>query len=151
MEASGVETYGNLVDELARRDGYAVERRDKATTIVEFDMGRGRHQTVWVRYQGEDADGNYLVTMSSAVLKLRTGEKLDVERANYLLRENAKLAHGAWAIDEGVDENDEYDYLVMTETRFAQTLEPQELIESVIAVAELADAMENVLTGRDIF
>lgn len=151
MGVSGTEAYSGLIAKIASQAGYEVQKKDDATAIVEFDMGRGRHQTVWIRYLGEDADGNYLLTISSAALKLRAGEKLDIERANYLLRENAKIAHGAWAIDEGIDENDAYDYLVMTETRIAQTLDPAELIASVMAVAELSDAMENVLTGRDVF
>ena len=114
-------------------------------TLV-FDMGSGRSQRVWVRALGTDAAENLIIGFFSPVLQLPTDEMLGQKAANELLRENAKLAHGAWAIQNTTDG----EYLVATDTQIAQTMDHQEFEASVRALAATADAKEREL-GADVF
>ena len=84
MGASGVSTFSNLIESLAGTAEFDVQKKGEATAVVEFDMGKGRKQSVWIRYLGSDRRGNSIVTISSASMKLRSGEKLDGERADRL-------------------------------------------------------------------
>ncbi|MBI1881283.1 MAG: hypothetical protein HYR94_24140, partial [Chloroflexi bacterium] len=75
------------------------------------------------------------------------GQWLPQQLANDLLRQNAQMMHGSWAIDK--IEGD--DYLVVFDTQIAETLDTQEFAASVKAAAILADEMEQDLAARDSF
>jgi hypothetical protein len=79
-------------------------------------------------------------------MKMGAGQYLPQKKANDLLRQNAKLLHGAWAI-ENIEGDD---YLVIFDTQIAQTMDTEEFAASVKAAAFLADEMEREL-GRDGF
>lgn len=143
----GSKSYTDLIKEIAGMAGYSVEKKDDSTTSVTFNPDGKRHQIVLISFVGKDLHGNSILSITSTALTLSKGEKLSEKRADYLLRENARLAHGAWAIRE--EEKD--DQLVMTDTQIVETLELEELVASILSVASLSDAMENKMTGEDSF
>ena len=149
MESSkGTRTkYVDLIEKLTKVSGYSVEKKDESTAIVDFVTDEDRHQSVLISYAGKDMHGNSILTITSTAITLPKGERLSEKKADYLLRENAKLAHGAWAIQEG----DDGDLLVMSDTQIAETLESEELIASILSVAALSDALENKMTGEDVY
>ena len=137
---------GEFLTQLAEKAGLKIEDSGPENATLVFYMGSGRSQRVWVRALGTDAAKNLIVGFFSPVLQLPTGEMLGQKAANELLRENATLAHGAWAIQNTNDG----EYLVATDTQIAQTMDHQEFEASVRGLAATADAKEREL-GADVF
>lgn len=138
--------FEQLISRMVREAGLAAERRGPELFVVRFDMGGGRFQRVFIRPMGQTGAGHLIVGFISPALKMPPEQMLGQKTANALLRENAKLSYGAWAIEQ-VDGDD---YLVALETQIAQTMQPDEFTASVHAVSRLADAMEKRL-GVDAF
>lgn len=114
--------------------------------IVPYDLGEGRSQNTFVRPLGRTGAGHNILSFFSPCLKMPTGQELGAKTANDLLRRNAKIPHGAWAIDT----IDGADYLGVIETHIAQTMQPEEFAAACVVVAKLADDMEKTL-GTDSF
>ncbi|MBI5208616.1 MAG: hypothetical protein HY927_01425 [Elusimicrobia bacterium] len=138
--------FADYIEQLAKKAGMVVNKTNPDLVVIPFDMGGGRHQNVFVRPMGKTGDGNVIIGFFSPALKMPSGQMLGQKSANDLLRENAKLAHGAWAIEK--IEND--DYLVVYDTQIAQTMEAEEFKASAYALSSIADEMEKRL-GADSF
>lgn len=99
----------------------------------------GRHQDVFVVPSDHKTEQRLLVIYSLCA----PVQKSFFENA---LRLNAELSHAGIAIREIDGES----YFVMQNTYPRGTADPQEVRESVLEIAEQADIIEKVLTGKDI-
>jgi hypothetical protein len=139
-------SFAEFVERIAARTGLVVKKHNPSLVIIPFDMGRGRKQNVWVKPIGLDHMGNLIIGFSSPALQMPTGQMLSQETANKLLRQNANLPYGAWAIEK----SEGGEFLIVFDTQIAQTMQPQEFEASVRTLAQAADAMEKEL-GVDVF
>lgn len=112
-----------------------------------FEMDDDRSQMVIINGV-ETNDGNEVVTIQSAVLKLEglPNQMLGGDMAKKLLRENSQMALAKWSIDETQDGK----YLVATSNWYLETLDAEEFYRAVRVVAGAADEMESTL-GVDNF
>jgi hypothetical protein len=115
-----------------------------------FEMDDDRSQMVIINGV-ETNDGNEVVTIQSAVLKLEglPNQMLGGDMAKKLLRENSQMALAKWSIDETQDGK----YLVATSNWYLDTLDTldaEEFYRAVRVVAGAADEMESTL-GVDNF
>jgi len=138
--------FTEFLDRVASRAGLKIAERGPVSVTLLFSMEGGRSQKVWVTALGKDPDGNLIVGFFSPVLQIPAGAMLGQKSANELLRDNAHLSHGAWAIQKVRDE----EFLVAYDTQIAQTMDPAEFKASVCALAAIADAKEKEL-GQDVF
>jgi hypothetical protein len=139
--------FPNWVEAIAAMAEFDFQKLGENLVAITCQLNGGRSQTVWVSPIGRDRFKNTVITIASPALKLgAAGRSLPKEQANNLLRHNAKLCHGAWAIQN--IEGD--DYLVMYDTQIAETMDTMEFATSVKDTAALADAMEKKL-GKDQF
>jgi len=139
-------SFADFVEQVAAKAGLKVEKRNPSLIVVPYNMGGDRHQSVYVRPLGMTANKSLIIGFSSPALKMPAGQQLGQKTANDLLRENAKLPHGAWAIESIEDA----EYLVAFDTQIAQTMDPIEFKASAGALADIADSMEQKL-GTDNF
>ena len=139
-------SFAEFVEKIAAEAGLKVIKRSHTLVIVLFNMGEGRKQNVFVKPLGLDNKGNLVIGFSSPAFQMPTAQMLSQDVANDLLRRNATLAYGSWAIArEG-----ENDYLVVRDTQLAHTMQPQEFEATVRSLSQAADAMEKTL-GVDLF
>lgn len=136
-------TFSDFITQIAAQAGIPVRWESDSRVSVLCNLPRERRQTVYIDFLGEDAQKNILVGFYSPVIKLPPNQMLGQKMANDLLRENANLPHGAWAI---LKLNDG-EYLVACDTQIAQHMQPQELSASVSTLAFTADEKEKILTG----
>ena len=135
------------IEAIAGMAGLKLEKLSQTLVAIRCHLNENRTQVVWVSPLGRDQFGNTIIGVSSSASKLGTrGRHLSQKMANSLLRQNATLAHGAWAIQN--IEGD--DYLVMMDTQIAETMDTPEFAASVKTTAALADEMEQQL-GQDNF
>jgi hypothetical protein len=134
--------FPDWIEAIAAMAGLKLEKLGETLVAVRCEMAEGRTQIVWISPLGKDRFHNTIIGISSPALKLgSTGRCLSQQQANDLLRQNAKMPHGAWAI-ENIEGDD---YLVMFDTQIAETMDAQEFAASVKATALLADTMEKRL------
>ncbi len=127
--------------------GFALQKLSDNLAVITCRLNGGRSQTVWISAMGQDRYHNTIIRISSPAMKMGSaGRLLSQKQANDLLRHNATLCHGAWAIEtlEGDD------YLVIFDTHIAGTMDTVEFATSVKDTAALADTMEKKL-GKDQF
>ena len=115
-------SFGDFITQVATRAGLKISERGPSSVTLLFDLGGGRKQKVWVRSRGTSRDGKLIVGFFSPALQIPAGAMLGQKAANELLRENVKLAHGAWAIEKAGNE----ECLVAFDTQIAQTMQPEE-------------------------
>jgi hypothetical protein len=139
--------FADWIEYIAAKAGLATQQLSERLVVIQCPLGQGRMQTVWISPVGQDPLKNTIISISSPALKMGTGQWLSQQLANDLLRQNARMMHGSWAIDKV--EGD--DYLVVFDTQIAETLDTQEFAASVRAAAILADEMERDLASRDNF
>ncbi|MDD5630327.1 MAG: hypothetical protein PHU21_14780 [Elusimicrobia bacterium] len=144
-QAGGV-PFAQFIENVAAAAKLKVQVKTPELVVIPWDLGEGRSQNTFVRLMGQTAGGDRVIAFFSPALKLAPGQELGQKTCNQLLRRNAALAHGAWAIAR----IDCEDYLVVQDTQTAQTMEPSEFHASAIAVARTADEMERQL-GADVF
>jgi hypothetical protein len=106
----------------------------------------GRSQTVFIHSQTNKFLGIELREISSAALE--SDGPFDARTTNLLLRDNAELFHGDWSIH--LNEDSSKHFAVFSMTGLA-SLEPDPLSSIIQCVAEVADDMENRLSGLDEF
>ncbi len=138
--------FPDWIETIATMAGFKIQKLSRSLVVIKYKLPRERTQTVWVSPVGKDPLGNTIISISSPAIKMGAGQYLSQKKANDLLRQNAKLLHGAWAI-ENIEGDD---YLAMFDTLIAQTMDTKEFAASVKAVAFLADEMEREL-DRDGF
>ncbi len=135
------------IEAIAAMGGFKLEKLSETLVAIRYKLHTGRYQTVWISPAGKDPLGNTIITISSPAMKMGAGYLLDRKQANQLLRQNAKLMHGAWAIAN--IEGD--DFLILFDTQIAETMDTKELTASIKSTAFLADEMERELKGTDKF
>ncbi len=138
--------FPNWIEGIANLAGFEVQKVCETLVAIRCDLPEGRTQTVWVRHVGKDPLDNTIVSISSPAMKMGRGQFLSQKQANDLLRQNTRLYHSAWAI-ENVEGDD---YLVMFDTQIAETMDTQEFAASVRVTAVMADDLEAQM-GRDNF
>ena len=127
------------IESIAAMAGFKLQKLSDTLVVITCNLNGGRSQIVWVSAMGKDRFNNTVVSIASPALKLgHVGRYLSQKEANNLLRHNAALCHGAWAIQN--IEGD--DYLVMFDTQIAETMDTTEFATSVKDTAALADALE---------
>ncbi|MCP4628909.1 MAG: hypothetical protein GY850_36185, partial [bacterium] len=138
--------FPDWIETIATMAGFKIQKLSRSLVVIKYKLPRERTQTVWINPIGKDPLGNTIIGISSPAIKMGAGQYLPQKKANDLLRQNAKLLHGAWVI-ENIEGDD---YLAMFDTQIAQTIDTKEFAASVKAVAFLADEMEREL-DRDGF
>lgn len=146
VQPGGGVTFVQFIQGVAAAAKLNVQVKSPELLVVPWDFGEGRAQNTFVRFVGETGNGDRIISFFSPSLKLAAGQELGQKTCNEILRKNASLAHGAWAIVR-IDSDD---YLGVIDTQTAQTMEPTEFYASAIAVAKVADDMEKQL-GTDVF
>jgi hypothetical protein len=138
-------SFSEFLQRVAGRAGLKIMQREPTGVTLAFGFEDGRSQKVWVRAVGHDGAGNLIIGFFSPVLQLPAGVMLGQKAANELLRENAQLAHGAWAIHQ-VEQGE---FLVAFDTQIAQTIDPEEFEATVRGLAAMADSKEQEMEKDD--
>ncbi len=146
VESGSSVSFTDFIVSVAAKANLKVRVAAPDLVIVPYDLGEGRSQNTFVRPMGKTGAGHLIVGFFSPCLKMVPDQELGAKTCNDLLRRNAKLPHGAWAIDR-VDGSD---YLGVADTQIAQTMQPEEFAASCFVTAKLADDMEKTL-GTDAF
>jgi hypothetical protein len=123
-----------------------LQKLSETLVVVRSELAGGKAQIVWISPVGKDRFDNTIISIASPAMKMGAGRYLSQKQANDLLRQNAKLPHGAWAI-ENIEGDD---YLVVFDTQIAETMDAQEFAASVRATAIMANELERQ-SGRDEF
>jgi hypothetical protein len=113
---------------------------------VLVQLNNGRSQTVFIHSATNKFLGIELREISSAALE--SEGSFDARITNLLLRDNAELVHGDWSIHLNEDSSKHFAVFSMTAVALI-TAEP--LWSIIECVAEVADEMENRLSGLDEF
>lgn len=109
------------------------------TMTLGVSVGPLRNQHVHVDFDGQDSAGNDLMSVSTSC------GVANLQHAVMLLRYNAQIVHGAFAI-ENVDGTD---MLVLRANLLADTADALEITRTVTAIAWQADQFEEQLYGGD--
>lgn len=99
-----------------------------------------RQQSVHIRFDRQDADGNALIALQSYC------GLPDQNKFKLCLEENEALSYGAI----GIGKLGEQDYFVVTENQLAQTTDHQELRTAILQVAAKGDRLEKRLSAKDL-
>lgn len=134
------------IESIAAMSGLKIEKVSKSLVVVRCELSAGRSQIVWISPVGKDPHDNTIISIASPAKKMGAGQLLSQKKTNDLLRQNSKLLHGAWAI-ENIEGDD---YLAVFDTQIAQSMDNQEFAASVRATATLAAEMENSM-GKNGF
>lgn len=119
--------------------------------MVKFNMGDGRSQTVYIEHTGKTFDGQDCVTFMSPCKVLKKerilGGGLNKNQVMDLLRRNAKLHFGSFALETFEGRND---VLVVMSSQIVETMDVEEFKTHVSFVAYAADEYEREC-GQDVF
>ncbi len=107
---------------------------------VRLKLPKGRQQTVHVRFDRQDAEGNQLIALQS-YCGADNAELYDVA-----LEENSQYSYGALGLGAlgGTPMFAVYDH------QLAETADPPEITHALMHIAQKADQMEDLLTGADV-
>lgn len=135
-----------FIQAMAAKCKLNVQAKGPDMVMVPWDFGEGRAQNTFIRPLGQTGAGHLIIGFFSPCLKIATGEEIEWKAALEMLRKNARMPHGAWAIASVQGE----EYLGVQDTQIAQTMQPDEFYASAIVVAKLADDYEKQ-SGKDVF
>lgn len=107
---------------------------------IRLQLPKGRQQTVHIRFDRQDPEGNQLISLLSYC-----GAD-NPELYTLALEENSDYSCGAM----GLDTLGEAQMFVVCENQLADTAEVQLLQQAILQVAQKADQMEALLTGADV-
>ena len=113
---------------------------------VLVQLKEGRSQTVFINSATNKFLGIELREISSAALD--SDGPFDARTTNLLLRDNSEMVHGDWSIH--VNEDSSRHFAIFSMTGLA-SLAPDPLSSIIQCVAEVADEMEQRLSGLDQF
>jgi len=122
--------------------GYVVD--DEGDYRLQFSVGDGRSQVAWVA-SGTAKVGDLEVRDLWSIAYRSTGQ-VPQEMANGLLQANAQQTLGAWQVQRSGEE-----YLVVFSAPVDVKTDAKTLALALDAVTKTADAMEQALTGGDVF
>lgn len=138
-------TFEQFIKDVASKAKLNVQVKGPDMVVVPWDLAEGRKQNTFVRPLGTTGMG-LVISFFSPTRKIVSGSELDLAACLDLLRKNARIPHGAWAIASVMGE----EYLGVQDTQLAHTMQPDEFYASALAVARLADELEQKL-GGDVF
>jgi len=139
--------FEDFIVELAKKANINIASKEPGQVTINYTLDNGRHQRVWIKpFLNDNLKHLLLFAIHSPALTMPKGQQLGKETANMILRRNSTLPQGAWAIEEGKNE----DYLVVMHVLIANYVSPQEFLEAVEWAAILADDMEKTF-GQDNF
>ncbi|OYW20687.1 MAG: hypothetical protein B7Z55_06905 [Planctomycetales bacterium 12-60-4] len=133
------EDLGSLLSEAFRGHQGITWSRTGDNYRVELEFSSGRHQTVFVE-PSQHAAADRLLTITSICAR---ADAAYYERA---LRLNSDFQHGALALREIQGQS----YFVMLDSYPRSTVDAEEIRRSVLEVAHHADAVELLITDRDV-
>lgn len=141
-------TFADAIEKMCGEIGFNIGRQNDDVATVSFDMGDDRDQTVWITPMGTNPDDELVISITSPALNMSDMPDimLGQKTANNLLRENAQLFTGSWAVEELGEDT----YLVAVDTQIMSTCDPEELRASILTVAHMADNLEKQM-GVDNF
>jgi hypothetical protein len=128
----------SLVRQVADASGWSM-RQSGDHWEVTVPVGSLRKQTVRVRFDRTDPDGQSLISFSTVC-----GPATE-QNAMALLRYNAQMAHGAFAVESG----EAGEATVIAANQLADTADPLEITRTITALAWQADQVEAKLLGSD--
>lgn len=138
--------FTTFIQGLAAKVNLTVQVKGPDMVMVPWDFGGGRLQNTYIRPMGQTGAGHFIVGFFSPCMKIATGAEIELKTALDLLRKNARMPHGSWAIASV--QGDEY--LGVQDTQIAQTMQPEEFHASAVVVAKVADDFEKA-SGKDLF
>ncbi len=124
--------------QLCQASGWELQEVGEQWSLT-IPIGPLRKQIVHADFDARDDSGNALISFWSSC------GAIDPRHALMLLRYNAQLIHGAFAIQQ----HDETEVLVIRGNLLADTADPLELTRTVTAIAWQADQFEEQLHGTD--
>ncbi len=133
---NSIDEVKNLVRGLASQSGWQITESELEWTL-KVAMGPLRRQTVHVDFTGVDEAGHRIVSIWA------TCGQVDASNALNLLRYNAQIVHGAFAV-QTVDGNN---ILVIRGNLLADTADLLEIMRTVTAVAWQSSQAEQNLVG----
>lgn len=133
---NSIDEVKNLVRGLASQSGWQITENELEWTL-KVAMGPLRRQTVHVDFTGVDEAGHRIVSIWA------TCGQVDASNALNLLRYNAQIVHGAFAV-QTVDGNN---ILVIRGNLLADTADLLEIMRTVTAVAWQSSQAEQNLVG----
>jgi len=127
-----------MVRQVAEAAGYQVTEQENSL-VINIPVGTLRKQNVTVDFGTQDSAGDALISYTSTCGPARPG------LAEKLLKFNAQLVHGAFAIKNfGAG-----DMVVIVANELAETADPLEISRLLTAIAWQADKVEQQLLGED--
>jgi len=136
--AAPVDQRGLIRVVVQSNDWKLTEKSSNLWQIV-VNIGALRKQTVTVQFDEQDDDGNNLIAYSSIC------GPATVSNSMKLLKHNAKMVHGAFAIQSSPTG----DQVVIQANQLAETVDALEATKIISAVAWQADRVEEKLLGQD--
>lgn len=127
-------SFRHIVDKIATACDWSVSDTEDGSLVIEVPTGKGRTQRVRVTEDTDIAD-QQIVRYWSVI---GPADGIDYQRC---LEENAKLAYGAFALQD--------ELLVMMDTQLVQDADPAEVGASIGNLAAYADRYERDLFGVD--
>lgn len=129
----------NLLEKALRGvDAECIETDHKFKLTVR--LPEQRQQSVHIRFDRQDADGNPLIALQSYC------GLPDQSKFKLCLEENEALSYGAI----GIGKLGEQDYFVVTDNQLAQTTDHHELRTAILQVAAKGDRLEKRLSNQDV-
>ncbi len=130
-----------LLKRVAHESGFD-HKETAAGHRITVSLGGDRKQRVHVTFNGHDDEGHDIISFLSIC-----GE-FDAKHVESLMRANAKLLYGAFAVRTIKGK----DYFVMTSNQLAETADLQEIRKILFEVARRADGVEERISGgKDVF
>ncbi|HAA67612.1 MAG: hypothetical protein CMJ70_14785 [Planctomycetaceae bacterium] len=136
--AAPVDPRGLIRVVVQSNDWKLTEKSSNLWQIV-VNVGALRKQTITVQFDEQDDDGNDLIAYSSIC------GPATVSNSMKLLKHNAKMVHGAFAIQSSPTG----DQVVIQANQLAETVDALEATKIISAVAWQADRVEEKLLGQD--
>jgi membrane protease subunit (stomatin/prohibitin family) len=127
-----------LVRSVAQSAGWQLTDTGEQWQVI-VPVGPLRKQRVTVRFDVKDPEGNQMLVFSSVC-----GPAND-KNAMSLLKYNAQMVHGAFAIESGAAG----DVIAVRANELAKMIDPLEVTRVITAIAWQADKVEEKLLGTD--
>jgi hypothetical protein len=129
-----------LVRQVSQSAGWSVEEQGDAWNVT-VPISSLRKQTVHVRFDAQDEEGDSVIAFSS------TCGAFNERNAAALLRYNTKMVHGAFAVQN----TPAGEMIVVQANQLTDAADPLAVTRVMTAVAWQADKVEERLGGSDTF
>lgn len=130
---------GELIQSFIEGTEIACVEIDEGYELVIPQPGR-RRQKVYITTDRRDSDGEDIYQIFTVCTEAAPN------LFEFALRANMEMDYGAMAIKDIFGQ----DFLVIVDTQLVRTAQAAEIEKSALALAELGDDIEQILTGEDI-